>query len=118
ARDELSGIHRMLGNVTLIERPLRSRTLLSLVDAALRARRRQYEIRNYIEERKRSEEELRRATEALRQSREGLEQQVKQRTAALRRLSSTLIGIQDNERRRIAGDLHDSLAQYLAALTM
>jgi signal transduction histidine kinase len=89
-----------------------------MVDAALRARRRQYEIRNYIEERKRSEEELRRATEALRQSREGLEQQVQQRTAALRRLSSTLIGIQDNERRRIARELHDSLGQYLTAITM
>lgn len=118
ARAELADLHRLLGNVTLIERPLRSRTLVSLVDAALRARRRQYEIRNYIQERKQSEEELRRATEALRQSREGLEQQVQQRTAALRRLSSTLIGIQDNERRRIARELHDSLGQYLTAITM
>jgi len=118
ARDDLTDIRRLLGNATLIERPLHSRTLLSLVDTALRARRRQYEIRNYLEERQRREEELRRTSEALRQSREGLEQQVKRRTAALRRLSSTLIGIQDNERRRIARELHDSLGQYLTALTM
>jgi signal transduction histidine kinase len=37
-----------LGNITLLERPLRSATLVSAVSAALRARRRQYEIAEYI----------------------------------------------------------------------
>ncbi len=45
-------------NVTLLERPLRVATLLSGVRSALRARRRQYEVRNYLEERKRSDEKL------------------------------------------------------------
>jgi PAS domain S-box-containing protein len=35
---------------------------------------------------------------------------------ALRRLSGRLLGIQDQERRRIARELHDSLGQYLAGL--
>jgi PAS domain S-box-containing protein len=35
---------------------------------------------------------------------------------ALRTLSGRLIGIQDQERRRIARELHDSLGQYLAGL--
>jgi PAS domain S-box-containing protein len=35
---------------------------------------------------------------------------------ALRKLSGRLLGIQDQERRRIARELHDSLGQYLAAL--
>jgi predicted ATP-dependent serine protease len=36
---------QVLGNVTLIERPVRTVTLLSAVRAALRSRRRQYEAR-------------------------------------------------------------------------
>jgi signal transduction histidine kinase/ActR/RegA family two-component response regulator len=37
-----------LGNVTVLERPLRVVTLLSAVQAALRARRRQYEVRDLL----------------------------------------------------------------------
>ncbi|HEX8078145.1 MAG TPA: ATP-binding protein [Chthoniobacterales bacterium] len=39
------------GNVTLLERPLRSVVLVSTVQVALRARRRQYEVRDLINER-------------------------------------------------------------------
>jgi two-component system, chemotaxis family, CheB/CheR fusion protein len=46
-------------NITLLERPVRVATLLSSVRSALRARRRQYEMREYLAERKRSEEKLR-----------------------------------------------------------
>jgi PAS domain S-box-containing protein len=47
------------GNVTLLERPLRTGTLVSTLEAALRARRRQYEVRQLLVERQRSEEALR-----------------------------------------------------------
>jgi signal transduction histidine kinase len=47
-----------------------------------------------------------------------LETQVEQRTAALRRLSSRLLSLQDSERRRIARELHDSLGQYLVGLKL
>ena len=40
-----------LGNVTVLERPIRLATLISAVRTALRARQRQYEIREYIAER-------------------------------------------------------------------
>ena len=50
---------RTLGNVTLLERPVRVATLLSAVRTALRARERQYQIRGHLEERARSEEALR-----------------------------------------------------------
>src|SRR5438045_1645020 len=43
----------VLANVTLVERPLRQRTLVSVVRSALRARRHQYEIRAALIERKR-----------------------------------------------------------------
>jgi signal transduction histidine kinase len=45
-------------NVTILERPLRVPTLLSSVRSAWRARRRQYQIRDYLEEKKRSDEKL------------------------------------------------------------
>src|SRR6185369_1190618 len=97
-----------LGNVTLLERPLRAATMISAVRSALSARRRQYEIRNHLQERERAEQ-------ALRSARDALESIVEERTAALRRLSAQLMRVQDEERRRIARELHDSLGQYLAA---
>ena len=50
---------RRLGNVTLLERPIRVATLMSAVQTALRARDRQYQIRGYLAERIRSEHALR-----------------------------------------------------------
>lgn len=97
-----------LGNVTLLERPLRAATLLSAVRSALVARRRQYEIRNHLHERELAET-------ALRKARDTLESIVEERTAALCRLSAQLLSVQDEERRRIARELHDGLGQYLAA---
>jgi signal transduction histidine kinase/ActR/RegA family two-component response regulator len=50
-----------LGNVSLIERPMRVSTLLSVVRAALRARERQFQLRDHLEERVRAEAALRAA---------------------------------------------------------
>jgi len=50
-----------LGNVTLLERPLRSMTLLTVVKSALRARARQYEVEHYVDEVRRAEAERSRA---------------------------------------------------------
>jgi signal transduction histidine kinase len=46
-----------LGNITLLERPVRVMTLISAVASALRARRRQYEIRDQLARLRRSEAE-------------------------------------------------------------
>src|ERR1044071_3470750 len=54
-----------LGNVTLLERPLRPVTLISAVRSALLARRRQYEVREHLRQREAAEEALRRAHDAL-----------------------------------------------------
>lgn len=47
-----------LGNVSLLERPLNTVSLMSTVRAALRARRRQYEVQDHLLERERSAAEL------------------------------------------------------------
>jgi PAS domain S-box-containing protein len=75
--------------------------------------RRQYE-RDLLESRRNLEEKVRRRTAEL-------EREVSERGKAergLRELSSRLLRLQDEERRRIARDLHDSVGQALAAATM
>jgi len=47
-----------------------------------------------------------------------LERMVESRTAALRRLSNRMMTMQDEERRRIAREIHDGLGQELAAAKM
>lgn len=55
-----------LGNVTLVERPVRVPTLISAVKTAVRSRQRQYQIREYLADRERIEKELRENEERLR----------------------------------------------------
>ena len=49
---------------------------------------------------------------------EHLESEVRRRTGALQQLSAKLMRSQDEERRRIAVNLHDSLGQYLSSIKM
>lgn len=63
-------------NVTVLERPFRPGTLVSTIEVALRARRRQYQIRDLLEERTRSLEQL--------------ERRVQERTADLVELNTHL----------------------------
>lgn len=78
-----------------------------------------------ISDLKKTEEELRAAESSLKDARDTLELRVQRRTAELeqaqmdlRNLSAKLLAAQDEERRRIARDLHDSAGQALAALGM
>jgi signal transduction histidine kinase len=59
-----------------------------------------------------------RAKEELRRSHDELEVRVEERTAELQKLSNRLVHLQDEERRRIARELHDGTTQSLVALNM
>ena len=70
-------------------------------------------------------ESNRRRNEAYRKAQGELEERVQQRTIeldqanqSLRELTGRLLQLQDDERRRIARELHDSVGQMLAALAM
>jgi signal transduction histidine kinase len=70
-------------------------------------------------------ESQRRQNDALLKAQSELEEKVRERTAdldtvnrSLRELSARLMQLQDDERRRIARELHDSVGQTLAALAM
>jgi signal transduction histidine kinase len=54
-------LRKPLGNLVLLERPVRPETLVSTVQAALRSRRRQYQIRDHLAERSKAEEALRKS---------------------------------------------------------
>jgi signal transduction histidine kinase len=83
----------VLGNVSFLERPFHPTTLVSVVRAALRGRRRQYEARARLEE-------VRRVEDALRRSNETLEERVAERSRAL--------GEQMIERARVEAQLRQS----------
>jgi PAS domain S-box-containing protein len=70
-------------------------------------------------------DEQRQLLQSLSEARDHLEKRVRERTAELaaanenlRDLSARLLKVQDEERRRLARELHDSVGQILAALSM
>ena len=59
--ERLREMRRPLGNVLLLERPIRPETLLGTLEIALRGRQRQYQIRDQIVQYERAQEALRRS---------------------------------------------------------
>lgn len=75
-REPIPAVERLwemgCSHVTVLERPIRSATLLAAVRTALQARRRQYEIRDELERRKKAEAALRESEERFREMADGL----------------------------------------------
>jgi signal transduction histidine kinase len=89
-------ILNQLGNVVVLERPVHSETLGSAVEAALRARRRQYEARSHLNE-------LQSAEDTLRQLNGTLEARIGERTKDLARANDQLMQeIAERERAQAA----------------
>ena len=119
-------------NVSILERPARVPTIISVLRTAKRARNRQRQIQGLLLQEKQSASKLRAArdqlerrvqerTSALSQTNLELKREIKDRNraeAGLRTLAAKVLKIQDDERRRIARDLHDGIGQTLAGALM
>jgi signal transduction histidine kinase len=77
-------------NVTLLERPVRVATLVTTLRSALRARRRQLDVRDHLEERRAAEESLRESESRLRVARQQAEDASKAKSDFLAVMSHEL----------------------------
>ena len=75
-------------------------------------------LRQSVADRLQAEKAFRENEIRLRLANEELESVVQKRTASLRHLSAKLMRSQDEEHRRIARNLHDSLGQYLTSIKL
>ena len=87
-------------NVIALPRPLHIPSFCALLRAALESRRQQYSLRDVV------------------CRLETVNESLEQRSALLRRLTVELATAEHNERRRIANDIHDHLAQLLVLSRM
>lgn len=105
---ELTRPFERLGNVTLLDRPVRARTMIAAIRAALRARGRQYEARNAIEQRDRFlamlGHELRNPLAAICLATDLLERAPDKKTRAAQR---GILGRQSKHLARLVDDLLD-----------
>lgn len=98
--------------------PIDREELLATVNALLRMRQAQREARRQASEAERAREELRTINENLEGRVKLRTAELEHRTLEVQELSSRLLQAQDDERRRISRELHDSTGQLLAALSM
>ncbi|HEY6181092.1 MAG TPA: sensor histidine kinase [Terriglobales bacterium] len=119
-------------NISILERPVRVPTIISVLSTAKRARSRQRQVQGLLLQEKESASNLRSARDQLEQrvkertfellrTNDELTREIKERERAesdLRSLSAKVLTIQDEERRRFARDLHDGVGQTLTAALM
>ena len=111
------------GNVTLIERPFRPGTLVSIMEVALRSRRRQFLVRDLLKQNQEKSHELMEQTVALRDADRRkneflamLAHELRNPLASISSAVSLLKETQDKENRAWAADVIDRQGAQLARL--
>ena len=107
----LSLVAEAAGTMTLLERPIGEVTLLRSIEVALKSRRRQYQVRDLLEQQLKFFAELERKVSERTQELVSSQNQ-------LRALATELNLAEQRERKRIATELHDHLAQMLVLVLL
>lgn len=105
-------------NLTVLERPVHPVTLTTVLRSAIRARRRQYQVRDLLDGLQTKNAELETSEEALQIANRTLEDRVSERTKQVRDLALAVNTAEQHERNRIASILHDHLQQIIHSAKM
>lgn len=106
-----------LANTVYLERPLRTATLVSAVRAALLARRRQIQVRDYLRLREESETRLKTQESELRRLATTLEQRVQQRTVQFEETNRQLLDEMERRQKAEQALLHAQKMEAIGQLT-
>ncbi len=105
---------KALGNVSLLERPLRIITLVSAAEAALRARRRQYQVQAFIADRIQAQEELAKQAQELARSNADLQQFAYVTSHDLQEPLRNITNFAELLSRRFKGKLDENADEFLS----
>jgi signal transduction histidine kinase len=98
--------------------PVSREELLATVGSLLRLKRAEREARLQASEAEKARQELKEAHNELELRVKERTRELSESTDQVRELSAKLLSLQDEERRRLARELHDSTGQMLAAMKM
>jgi signal transduction histidine kinase len=98
--------------------PISREELLATVGALLRLKQAEREARGHAIEAEKARQELKQAHNQLELRVKQRTRDLSEKTEEVRQLTARLLRLQDEERRRIARELHDSTGQMLAAMKM